>query len=162
LNLKAKSKYLFIFCAIILVDQVSKLVVKSTLELYGSRGVIKGFFQVIHVQNSGAVWGILSHHPNVLVSRIITALSMFAIALVVYYFIKMKPECTLELTALSFIIGGAIGNLIDRLSQGYVVDFLDVYIKNAHWPTFNVADSFITSGVILLIVSLWRGKCFQS
>lgn len=161
MNLKAKRKYLFIFCAIILADQVSKLVVKSTLDLYGGIEVIKGFFQVIHVQNSGAVWGILSNHPNVLVSRIITVLSMLAIGLVFYYFIKMKPECTLELTALSFIIGGAGGNLIDRLTQGYVVDFLDVYIKNAHWPTFNVADSFITIGVILLIVSIWRGKCFQ-
>jgi signal peptidase II len=58
-------------------------------------------------------------------------------------------------------MGGALGNIIDRLYQGYVVDFLDVFIKNYHWPTFNIADSFITIGVILLIISIWRGKCTQ-
>lgn len=146
---------------IILVDQIAKFIILQKVPLYDRIEVIRGFFQVTHVHNSGAVWGIFSNHPRVLVSKIITVLSLAALFIVFYYFFRIQAKCYLELTSLSFIIGGALGNITDRIKQGYVVDFLDFYIKDAHWPTFNLADSFITVGVIILVISIWRGKCTQ-
>jgi len=107
------------------------------------------------------VWGIFSNPSHSIIPKLITVLSAVALVIVIYYFLKIHAKCVWELVSLSFIIGGAVGNIIDRIVQGYVVDFLDVYIKNLHWPTFNVADSFISIGVIILIISIWRGKCTQ-
>jgi signal peptidase II len=143
------------------VDQAAKFIIKSNLALYDRIEVIKGFFQITHVRNSGAVWGILSDHPGQWVSLVITGLSIVALVIIFYYFLKLEAKCTFELTSLSFIIGGALGNNIDRVIRGYVIDFIDMYIKNHHWPTYNIADSFITIGVILLIISIWREKCIQ-
>lgn len=145
--------------SIIILDQVTKAVIKSGFALYEKVDVIKGFFQLKYVRNSGAVWGIFSGYAHTVVPKIITALSIMALIVVIYYFLKIDPACKIELASLSFIAGGAIGNNIDRIIQGYVVDFLELFLGKFHWPTFNVADSFITIGVILLIISLWRGKC---
>ncbi|MFC2155539.1 signal peptidase II [Acidobacteriota bacterium] len=160
-SLVNKKKYLLIFTVIIILDQVTKLIINSNLALYDRVEVIKGFFQFTHVRNSGAVWGILSNHPAQWVSLVITNLSIMALVIVFYFFLKLEATCTLELTALSFVIGDALGNNIDRVIRGYVIDFIDMYIKSHHWPTYNIADSFITIGVILLIISIWRGKCIQ-
>ena len=121
--------------------------------------MIKGFFQISHIRNTGAIWGILSNHPNIAVSKVITALSIIALVVMIYFFLKIEPKCKLELISISFIIGGAVGNIADRILKGYVIDFFDFYVKNLHWPTFNVADLFITIGVILLAISIWRGEC---
>jgi signal peptidase II len=144
---------------IIILDQITKALIKSGFGLYEKVELIKGFFQLKYVKNSGAVWGIFSNYSHTIVPKIITALSIIALVVVIYYFLKIDPGCKIELASLSFIAGGAIGNNIDRITQGFVVDFLELYLGKFHWPTFNVADSFITIGVILLIISLWRGKC---
>jgi signal peptidase II len=162
LNIKLKQKYIYIIFGIILFDQGSKYLIKHFFNPYdysNAVDVIKGFFKIIYVRNSGAVWGIFSNHPNTIVPIIITGLSIIALGIVIFYFLRLDIKCSLELTSFAFIIGGATGNIIDRILQGYVVDFLDVYIKNSHWPTFNVADSFITIGVIILVISIARGKC---
>lgn len=161
LTLTNKKKFLLIFALIIILDQVTKIIIKANVALYERIVVIKGFFVITHVRNSGAIWGILSDHSSQAVFLIITGLSIAALVLVFYYFFKLQAHCTLELLSLSFIIGGALGNIIDRLTQGYVVDFLDMFIKKYHWPTYNVADSFITIGVIVFIIAIWRGKCTQ-
>lgn len=159
--LKSKKRYFLIFCAIIIADQVAKLIIKANVGLYEQIVVIKGFFHITQVRNTGAVWGILSGHPNPVVSLVITGLSIAALVVVFCFFLKLESHCVFELTSFSFIIGGALGNLIDRVTRGYVIDFIDMFIKKHHWPTYNVADSFITIGVILLIISIWRGKCTQ-
>ncbi len=159
-----KKKYITFFALIIIIDQISKFIVKYYFKgenIYREIPVIKGFFNIRFTQNDGAVWGIFSNSPHAFIPIIITSLSIIALIIVIYYFLKIDTKCVLELTSLSFIIGGAVGNIIDRILQGYVVDFLDVFIKNYHWPTFNVADSFITVGVIMIIISIWRGKCIQ-
>jgi len=161
LTLTAKKKYLLLSLAVVLLDQLSKWMISTHLPLYGTREVLPGFFRLWHVRNPGAVWGILSSHPNGLVPKIITILSILSLLLIVYYFLRIGAQCRLELVSFSFILGGAAGNIIDRLRLGYVVDFLDCSIKGRHWPTFNVADSFISIGVAILILSLWRGKCTQ-
>ncbi|UCH96579.1 MAG: signal peptidase II [Candidatus Aminicenantes bacterium] len=163
MTLKNKKKYIAIFSTIIILDQVSKLIVQSIFkgDPYKVIQVIKNFFLIRYVENKGAVWGIFSHSNSVVIPKLITILSIVALVVVIYFFLKLQAKCTFELVSLSFIIGGAVGNIMDRLYQGYVVDFLDVYIKSYHWPTFNIADSFITIGVIILIISIWRGKCTQ-
>ncbi|MCP4215056.1 MAG: signal peptidase II [bacterium] len=161
---KDKKIYLWIFILIVFFDQLSKYVVKGVFlpdEPYKVIKVIKGFFYLRYVENSGAVWGIFSNASATIVPKIITGLSVVALVFVFIYFLKIPSRCKCDLLSLSFIIGGAMGNIIDRIYQGYVVDFLDVFIKNYHWPTFNVADSFITVGVIFLLFSIWRGKCTQ-
>ena len=163
MTLENKKKYILIFSIIILLDQVTKLIIQTTFDAnpYKVIHVIKDFFLIRYVENKGAVWGIFSNPSHTIIPKIITAFSIIALIAVIYYFLKLEAKCACELTSLSFIIGGAVGNIIDRLYQGYVVDFLDVYIGSYHWPTFNVADSFISIGVVLLIFSIWRGKCTQ-
>jgi signal peptidase II len=163
LTLQNKKKYLLIFGLIVILDQVSKLVIQATFktEPYKVITIIKDFFDLRYVQNKGAVWGIFSQTPHSFIPKLITLFSVVALLIVVYFFLKLESQCKLELTSISFIIGGAVGNIIDRLYQGYVVDFLDMYIKEHHWPTYNIADSFITVGVAVLIFALWRGKCTQ-
>ncbi len=163
MTLLNKKRYLLIFSLIIIADQVSKIIIQSIFNPspYKVIPVIKNFFLIRYVENRGAVWGFFSQSTNTIIPKVITVLSIIALIVVVYFFLKLESRCVLELTSLAFIIGGAIGNIIDRLFQGYVVDFLDVYVKSFHWPTFNVADSFISIGVILLLISIWRGKCTQ-
>jgi signal peptidase II len=152
-----------IFSLIIILDQVSKLIIQSIFNdnPYKVIQVIRDFFQIRYVENQGAVWGIFSQSAHTIIPKIITIFSIVALVVVIYFFLKLESRCVFELTSLSFIIGGALGNIIDRLYQGYVVDFLHVYVGNFQWPTFNVADSFISIGVVLLIISIWRGKCTQ-
>ncbi len=142
-----------------MADQVAKFWIKGNLSLYQNIQVFGDFFQIIHVQNRGAIWGIFSNQSDWLVQKIITGFSLVALGIVIYFFLKLQQECKLELLSLSFIAGGALGNIIDRLFQGFVVDFLDFQIIGYHWPTFNIADSFISIGVFLMVISVWKGKC---
>jgi signal peptidase II len=143
---------------LIIADQASKLLVVRSIPLEGTRDVFRGFFRLWHVRNSGAVWGLLSGHDGGLIPKAITALAVIALLVVLFFFLRAGRHERLELFAYAFILGGALGNIIDRLRLGYVVDFLDVFVKSWHWPTFNVADSCITIGVALLALSLLRGN----
>lgn len=161
MSLTHKKRYLALIAAIVAMDQVSKYIVTTRCTPYEPVPVIKGLFRIWPIRNSGAVWGLFSEHASGAVPLIITILAALALVMVGVFFFKAKPECRLEVLSFSFILGGAIGNLIDRIRIGYVVDFLDFHFRNYHFPTFNVADSFITCGVILLAWSMWRGKCTQ-
>ena len=162
MRLENKKPYLLIMLAILAVDQASKWLVTRFIPLENTVDIIKGCFRLWHVRNSGAIWGFFSGHDNQLIPSIITALAIAALLIVSYFFLRTPDRCRLELTAYTIIMGGALGNIIDRLRFGFVVDFLDVYIKSQHWPTFNCADSCISIGVLLLAWSIWRGKCIQS
>ena len=162
MRLKNKKPYLFIILAIIALDQVSKWLVVKFIPLDTIKDVIKGCFRLWHIRNSGAVWGFFSGHDGGLVPMIITTLAIAALLIVAFFFLRADSRSRLELTSYTFILGGALGNITDRLRLGYVVDFLDAYVKFQHWPTFNVADSCISIGVLLLALSLWRGKCTPS
>ena len=157
MHLKDKKPYLLLMPLIIIVDQASKWLLTRSLPLEGTRDVIRGFFRLWHVRNSGAVWGFFSGHDGGLVPKVITALAIAALLVVLFFFLRAGKQERLELFAYAFILGGALGNIIDRLRLGYVVDFLDVYVRSWHWPTFNVADSCITIGVLLLALSLLKG-----
>ncbi len=161
MTIAAKKRYLLITLTVILLDQAAKWLVASRLPLYGTRDLLPGFFRLWHVRNPGAIWGFFSGHQGGIIPKIITLLSICSLLLIGYFFLKIEARCWVELLSFSLILGGALGNIIDRLRLGYVVDFLDCYFKGRHWPTFNIADSFISIGVTILILSLWRGKCIQ-
>jgi signal peptidase II len=144
--------------ALVVVDQVTKAVVARHVTLYESVPVVRGFFNITRVHNKGAIFGTFSQTGNPLVFILLTAASLAALGFVVYYFFKTPATDGLMKFALTLILAGALGNQFDRLVRGHVIDFLDFYVGQAHWPFFNVADSCISIGACLMLVVLFRRK----
>lgn len=149
-------KNLFYYSLIVfiaLLDQAAKWAVASRIPLYSSLNVIPGFFSLTRIHNKGAIFGAFSQTNNRYVLIFLTVASLAALGLVIAYFFKTPASERLTKLALSLILAGALGNLIDRVFRGYVIDFLDFFIKSHHWPFFNVADSSISVGACLLLIS---------
>jgi signal peptidase II len=148
-----KKKYwmfLLICFYILSVDQWTKYVVQQRLPPYVRVEMIHGFFNLTHVRNAGGAFGMFGGDKGGFGSLLFIAVSLIAIGILLFLFIKMKGEREIVCFSLSLVLAGAIGNLIDRLHYGEVVDFLDFHLFSYHWPAFNIADSAITTGVILL------------
>jgi signal peptidase II len=143
---------------LLFLDQVTKGIIAREIPLYGSRKVISGFFNLTHIRNKGAIFGFFSHPGSRLIFLALVAASLIALALVLYYFVKTPAAERGMKLALSLILAGALGNQIDRVARGYVIDFLDLYVGTRHWPFFNVADSCITIGAVLLLIMLLKRK----
>jgi signal peptidase II len=142
-------KWLWLSLLAIILDQVSKLVVDNTMQLYESIPLIP-YFNLTYVHNTGAAFSFLSEAGGW--QRWFFAVLAFIISAVLSVWLaRLQKHETLLALAISLILGGAVGNLIDRLSYGYVIDFLDVYYNTWHWPAFNIADSAITLGVALML-----------
>lgn len=137
--------------AIIVSDQITKAVIAEKLFMYGSYQVIDGFFSLVYVMNPGAAFGFLAGTPEIFRYLFFIGVTVLAILLIIYYISKSKSQDVLMVISLTLIFGGAVGNLIDRIRFGAVVDFLDFYIGAWHWPAFNVADSAISIGAALMI-----------
>lgn len=144
---------LILVVVFLIIDVCSKLVVSNLMNVNDSIIVIKNFFNITYVRNTGAAFSIFAGRIWMLIIVSITIIS-----LIVYYVYKNKPKNKLEMVGYSMILGGAIGNFIDRVVYGYVIDFFDFYIFGYDYPIFNMADSFIFVGVILLIECTWRCK----
>ena len=144
---------IFILGAIVViaVDQITKAAITEKLFMYGSHKVIDGFFSLVYVTNPGAAFGFLARAPEIFRYLFFIGITVLAILLIIYYIVKSKQETLLIVISLALIFGGAVGNLIDRIRFGAVVDFLDFYIGTWHWPAFNVADSAISIGAVLMI-----------
>jgi signal peptidase II len=152
-------RFLLIMGLIIVSDQLTKLLIVENFALHDSLPVIPGFFNLVLVHNTGAAFGMLSNLPPLW--RQVFFVSVAAVAVTVLAVMQRRLGGQHPLYAVSFglISGGAVGNVIDRLKQGSVIDFLDFHIKDHHWPAFNVADSGITVGVCLfLLVQLWEER----
>jgi len=119
--------------------------------MYGSYKVIDGFFSLVYVMNPGAAFGFLAGAPEIFRYLFFISITVLAILLIIYYILKSKAQDVLIVISLTLIFGGAVGNLIDRIRFGAVVDFLDFYIGTWHWPAFNAADSAISIGAVLMI-----------
>lgn len=155
------TRFFYIIAVIvILLDQITKLLVQQALQLGEIIPVISSFFNLTYVLNPGAAFGFLASAPAVIRSPFFTAISVLAALFIVYYRFRHPGLGLLPSLGLAFIFGGAVGNLLDRLRLGMVVDFLDFYYGAYHWPAFNLADSAITVGVTLMIVEIFadRGK----
>lgn len=138
--------------AILPLDQWTKYLTDSKMFLHESIPVIDGLFSITYVRNKGAAFGIFADSAWRIPFFIsVTIVAIGVVGTIIY---KLPRNCNFQLSGLSLILSGAIGNLIDRIRFGEVVDFLDVYWKTSHWPAFNVADSAITVGVALLIIDM--------
>ncbi len=140
------------------MDQITKAVILWNLSLYDSIEVIPGFFNIIHINNPGGAFGFLADHSIAWRHFVFLFISALAVGLILYFY-KTTPNNRLFLSvAFALILGGAVGNMIDRLRFGKVIDFLDFYIGQLHWPAFNVADSAITVGIAIFIYHLVFNK----
>jgi signal peptidase II len=142
---------------IVLLDQWTKLWVDADMRLYQSIPVIDGFFSLTYVRNKGAAFSMFADFPDSFRTPFFMVVTVVAVVGIGWFVRSTPREDKLSLISLAFILGGALGNAIDRLAYGSVVDFLDVYVNNWHWPAFNVADAFITTGVILLLIAGFVG-----
>lgn len=145
-GLKNKTAFLAIASSVALADFISKKMIESFVHPHEVIPVLP-FLNIVNVRNTGAAFGILSTLSN----KVFVAVSFLAILFILLYFSKTSK--TLERISLSLVLGGAAGNLIDRLRIGQVIDFIDFYVGNWHWPAFNVADSALTAGVALFLLS---------
>ena len=150
--------FLTIASLVILLDLATKAWILSTMRIYDSFVVVEGFFSITHVRNPGAAFGFLAGAPPLFRYLFFIAITVAAIALILYYLHSSRIEEPSLVSALALILAGAVGNLIDRIRFGEVVDFLDVYIGSYHWPAFNVADSAITVGAGVLMAILLRRR----
>jgi signal peptidase II len=148
-----KNKYVTIFSTaliIVLIDQLAKFLIKTNFQLNQSAPVIKNIFNITYLHNFGAGFGILQHQKWVLIF-----VALAVIGVILYSLDRIKDNERLLQFIVGFILGGTAGNLIDRIFyNGYVIDFLDFRI----WPVFNLADSFVTIGVIGMIIYLWKNE----
>lgn len=144
----------FIVAALVAADQYSKGLIEATLPLGGGFNVIPGFFDIVHIRNSGAAFGLLSGVDSEWVSRGFMLFTLVALCALVMMYRTLPALERLSRAALVMIGAGAIGNLIDRVERGGVTDFLLFYIGEYRWPAFNVADSLITVGVVALAVTI--------
>ena len=137
---------------VVLLDQWTKLLVVHRMVLYQSHEIVPGWFSLTYIQNRGAVFGFLASQNHWWRLPLFLVLAAVAVVLLALYYARSRPEQTLLRNALALVLGGAIGNVIDRLRLGYVVDFLDCYWHGHHWPAFNLADSAITVGICLMLL----------
>lgn len=151
---------LFMVVALVTLDQTTKLYIDSQMVLYQSIDVIKNFFQITYIRNPGAAFGILSRVKSPLLNIFFLSISIAAIGIMLIYYYKTPENQRLTLISFALIISGAIGNFIDRIFHGEVIDFLYFHWYKHYWPAFNVADSCITIGVILLLWQMFVTKTF--
>jgi signal peptidase II len=149
-----RRRYLYLALAvgaIVALDQATKALVMDRIPLYHSIPIIEGLFNLTHLLNPGGAFGFLADQGPVVRQLLFVVATFLAVGLILYYFHRTPREYRLLATAFALILGGAVGNLIDRLRFGQVVDFLDFYIGRYHWPAFNIADSAITVGIGIFV-----------
>jgi signal peptidase II len=145
---------------ILILDQATKYLVEKHIRLYETITVVPGFFNLTHVRNRGAAFGILAEAPGVW--RGVFFISVTVVAVAVIGFLIRTTKERLHIIAFSLIAGGAVGNLVDRLRYTEVIDFIQWYVKSYYWPSFNIADSAISAGVVLLVVDMLLGSSTKS
>jgi signal peptidase II len=149
-------KWLWLSLLVIVLDQLSKYVVSDFLRLYETVAVLP-FFSITLLHNPGAAFSFLASAGG-WQHWLFTFIALVVSVAIIVWLRRLPAADKWQAAALSLILGGALGNVIDRLRLGYVVDFLDLYFQKWHWPPFNVADSAITVGVAILLMATLRGN----
>jgi signal peptidase II len=155
-RLKKWLLFVILVGVVVAVDQSTKQYVDAAFNLYESRPVVPGFVNLTYVRNSGAAFGMLSRRDPEFMRFFFLSVTGLAVIIVTFYYSRIPWSQRLTLCGLGLIMGGALGNGIDRYAIGQVIDFLDVYVGDYHWPAFNVADSAICIGVGLLLIDSFR------
>jgi len=146
--------HLLIALVVFAADQLTKWVIGSAIPLHDAWPVIPGFFRLTHVKNRGAAFGIFADSTAPMKIEVLILLSVMALVVVLLLLWQQQPGARRTGLGLALILGGAIGNLFDRLARGSVVDFLEFCLRGFHWPAFNVADSAIVIGAGLLVLDM--------
>ena len=167
--LVARRGYFALALVVVLVDQASKIVVDATLQGRGPVAVVPGLFNLWYSRNRGGLFGYFGGLPDPWRSALLTLFPLLAIVAIAVFLARTDEPDRSTKIGLALILGGAVGNLLDRVFRGEVVDFLDVYVSHgrvaawlssrfgtAHWPTFNLADSAIVIGACLLVLDILR------
>ncbi|MFP4429065.1 MAG: signal peptidase II [Desulfovermiculus sp.] len=149
-------KPLVLAAGIILADQVTKALVRAYLPFMGVQTIIPGFLNLVHVQNRGSAFGFLSQNQGLWQPFFFIVITIAAIAIIFSLMYSGHRRDKIFQFSLGAILGGAVGNLIDRVMFGQVTDFVDLYIGNLHWPAFNVSDMAISIGALLLLIAVYR------
>lgn len=147
--------HIIIAASVVLFDQMTKWLVAQKIALHENVDVVPGFFRLTHVQNQGAAFGLFSDSTSEWKVAVLILFSIAALAVVSTLLWKNGNAMNATAIALSLVFGGALGNLWDRVSSGRVIDFLDIYYGSHHWPAFNVADSAIVIGALLLLSEIF-------
>jgi signal peptidase II len=153
-SIRDRMPELWIVAVIVVLDQATKALVKAKLPLHESMTVIPGFFDLTHVRNTGAAFGMLDNTNFAYKPAVMVIVALIALGAVASYALTLPATQRIARFGLALILGGAVGNLIDRATAGYVVDFVDVYWRGVHFWAFNVADSAITVGVVLMLLDV--------
>ena len=147
-----KNKYILLVAVaglVVLADQITKALISKYLPYSQSITFIPGFFDITHIHNPGGAFGLMANMGETTRTMVFLLASSLAVGLIFYFYKKTPPSFTFLAIGFALIFGGAIGNLVDRVRLGVVIDFLDVYIGKYHWPAFNIADSAITVGILI-------------
>jgi signal peptidase II len=153
-----KARLGIVSLAVLVVDQWTKHLAETSLAGRPPVSVVPGFIDLVHVENTGVAFGLFAAGSSTFGVLMLTLLGLVALGLVLYYFWRTPETNKGVLFALALILGGAVGNLVDRVMSGSVTDFIDVYVGTHHWPTFNAADSAITIGIVLLTFDALFGR----
>lgn len=146
---KKYMKLLWIGGGVLFLDQITKWVIMNELSLHSSIPVIQGIFNITHIQNPGGAFGFLAGKSDMIRAIVFLFFSSIALVVILYFYHTTPRTHTLLSGGFALIFGGAMGNLVDRIRFGKVIDFLDFYVGQHHWPAFNVADSAICVGVVI-------------
>ncbi|OPY10992.1 MAG: Lipoprotein signal peptidase [Syntrophus sp. PtaB.Bin001] len=143
---------------VVLLDQITKSLIVSNFLLHESMPVVDGLFNITYVRNPGAAFGFMSGASPAFRGIFFSLVTLIAVSLILYHLVKNRIADPFLAFALALVVAGALGNLLDRLRYGEVIDFLDVYISGYHWPAFNIADTAISIGAVFLIVEMVRRR----
>ncbi len=147
---------------IFVLDQAVKLLIQNALAVHEVRSVIPGFFNLIHIHNRGAAFGLLNRTDISWQTPFFIAVTLLTVLIIIYLIATTPRQDRFFIFGLSAILSGALGNLVDRVRLGHVIDYLDFFIGPYHWPAFNVADTAISLGAIALIISFYRKERHES
>jgi signal peptidase II len=157
-RVQGRLPYILLVAATLAFDRWTKALIQKRFGLNESIPVIDGFFNITYVRNTGVAFGIFDPLSLPAKSVLLSVFTAFAAVVVILYSVRSSVRNRLLQIALALILGGALGNLYDRIAYGYVVDFLEFYARSYHWPSFNVADSAISIGVALLALEILRNE----
>jgi signal peptidase II len=151
---RARSAHFLLALIVVLLDRWTKRLVTARIAMYTHIQIIPGFFSLAHTENTGAAFSLFADSPSHWKTALLIGFSLVAMVIVSVLLWRQRRALTITGIALSLILGGAVGNLWDRVASGRVVDFLLFYVKQYQWPVFNLADSAIVVGAALLVIEI--------
>jgi signal peptidase II len=143
---------------VVVFDQITKWSIIQAISIHDVYTVIPGFFNLVHIYNPGSAFGLFANHQGMLRNVLLLTASVVALCFILYLHHNTPRHFHVLSVGFALIFGGAIGNMIDRIRMGRVVDFIDLYIGTLHWPAFNVADSAITIGMLIFAFHIFFRK----